>query len=233
MAARLGMSTYRGGDERAWAGSEPVGLLAGRAEGGSAPTAYWVLVLSSLGAACALSLCDGGPWAARPWLPAAAAALLWPNCKSPRLAGLQAIVGLVLCFVPLGAATEGRFVPAVAGHRLSLPAGTGVFALLFFAYLSVRRRDGLCAAWRPIAWAAAYTIVAVHAVFLWALFGGVYGYGYERSAALMAKMGLFFLASMALREAWANSQTRRAIGVMLFAAYALCAILKGGSGWSR
>lgn len=82
------------------------------------------------------------------------------------------------------------------------------------------------------AWALCCAVLLAHAVFLAALLSQAYGYGYEKSPILFGKIGLFFLACVALRRALRTSLSRRLVGATLAVAYVAAALL-GGLGVSR
>jgi hypothetical protein len=201
--------------------------------------AYFVLVSVALCSACILFVRDKASFTMNLWVFAAAALFLWPSFARPRMAAAQAVTGLFLFFLPLGAATRASLNLGVSGRRVAFSAGIGIAVIVLVAYLISRsstaqedRLEGSEAPFPQAAWGGAYAVIAAHMGFLWVLLAYVYGYGYERSAAVMAEIGLFFLAFMALRKAWGRLCLRRVIGAILFATYALSAILKSGV-WNK
>jgi len=190
---------------------------------------YSCLLVLAVGGSCLFfALGEAGGGGAHVWVLAPVALLLWPRLEDGRIFALQRVLGLYLCFLPLNAAAESRFVLDIGQGRLAFPAGAGVAFLLLAAfcadYFRPRRpwssgEGGVVDGVLP--WAAALLVLLVHAVFLSVLLGRAYGYGYRRSWALLGKVALFVLAWAALRGCWSRSGLRRAVGVILCATYAL------------
>lgn len=199
---------------------------------------YYFLVGCALAVGCVLFALKGVVGtAAKPWLLVLPALLLWPQVQKPVLSRLQSTVGFYLCCLPLDRAAESRLVVTLSGCRLRLSVGIAVAAFLLaasYVWRAHRYRDRTFSDEEGLAgirrWGAAAAVTCFHAAFLCVLLLGAYGYGCEKSGILLGKVGLFFMAYVALEVSWANSQWRRGVSIMLAATYIAAAFFARAPG---